>query len=53
MAYFIHSIIAIAKFLTNIIIAYIHQCIVYDRTKQQSDYPSNTVHVIYLAIGCF
>ena len=53
MAYFIHSIIAIAKFLMNLFINYIHQCIVYDRTKQLSDHAPKKVHIAYLAIGCF
>ena len=52
MAYFIHSLIAIAMFLMSILITYIYAWIIYDRTKQLSDYAPQTVHVAYLTIGC-
>ena len=53
MAYFIHSLIAITMFFMSILITYIHTCIIYDRTKQLSDYDPIMVHDAYLTIGCF
>ena len=51
MAYFIHSLKAIAMFLMSILITYIHAWIIYNRTKQLSDYLPQTVNVAYLTIG--